>query len=126
VAATKTYTKTTEAQRGEPQPKTYTKTTEAQRGEPQPKTYTKTTEAQRSQRFTERRKGWKNEDCGLRFAVAGAHHGDAVLAEHAAWSPSPTGRGQGEGSDVTFTLAVLGTGASNSRRPLAALFERTK
>ncbi len=27
--------------------------------------------------------------------------------------PSPTGRGQGEGSDVTFTLAVIGTGASN-------------
>jgi hypothetical protein len=35
--------------------------------------------------------------------------------------PSPSGRGQGEGSDVTFTLAVFWTGASNSGNSLAAL-----
>src|SRR5258708_4941816 len=43
--------------------------------------------------------------------------GEMLVRLPRAWrgQPSPTGRGQGEGSDVTFTSAVIGAGARSSK-----------
>jgi hypothetical protein len=74
-----------------------------------------TTEPQRGVAATKR--GLRGSLCGWRSSSLRCKFSPGKRCGE----PSPSGRGQGEGLDVTFTSAVLGTGASNSRRSLAVL-----